>query len=124
MHSQGEDSFVGTYVGDAIELTFDFGYEHHVGGPDDCPKNVECRNMVVDEKDAMLITRINSNEDKSEYIDGPYLVSVYFKDFQEPNLSDMTLVMHATCMTAEDALVAKEIFLTVRFREMEQPRAS
>lgn len=103
--ARGVDSFVEEYVGDGIELSFDYGAwsnDFH-----DWPKETVYENVKVGEETA----RLGTAETSFGYSVAKFCTQIYFKDGH----GHARLDMFAACRSKAEVEVAKKIFKTIRF---------
>lgn len=100
----GIDSFVEEYVGEGIDLTFDYGpYSNDFQG---WPKETKFEEMKIDGRIAKLGTV--KHEFRKDF---PYSTQIYIK------LSNTTaLSMFAKCKSQKEVAQAKKIFETITFK--------
>lgn len=102
----GIDSFVEEYIGDGIDLEFDYGwYSNNFQG---WPKETKFEKMKIDGKIAKLGTV------KHESRKGlPYSTQIYIK---LSNTNTTALSMFAACRSEKEVAQAKKIFETITFK--------
>jgi hypothetical protein len=114
---QGIDSEIGSYIGDGLNLRFDYGF---YSGPTICSGQAECQEewFDIDGMRTRVVT-FRNGETSSEY---NYFAGVHFADVklqQKPSSQQMpvTLSVYAWCKGPKQQALAKQIFQTIDFVE-------